>query len=406
MAAAVWAVVSGVQTRGQCARVGKGVTRATLAWLLHGICTRGRQPLLAEPLRAALLRQARSPDTTVRGTIDLERVARVSAAGLAGGIEWMALPLFLAWGIGQLERERTVATALCFYVPSSAVALVMGGAWLRARAHGRLAHAVVWFVLALAPAGVVLGVENHWGEVARAHPAVPSSFRAHRAVHWNVWSGLAGGWLVRRGLTREHADLLVVSELPPNRSLDVVMPRLSGAWSVARRWQLAVMARGLLEPGSLERFHGARVWPVAWTATTGERIDLLVVDVPSDPAQPRAPILRWVRRRIAALSPDLIVGDFNTPRRARGLETLPPGYAHAYDRVGAGWSATFPVPAPLWAIDQTIFGTRVEPIAYELRTPLGSDHRLQRFDFALRDPISTSPACSETGTDHSGPGQE
>ncbi len=300
----------------------------------------------------------------------------------AAACEWLALPIFAAWGVGQIERERTVATSLCFYLPSLVVAGVLAAASLRARSRRRLAGAAGWFVLALLPAIVVVAAENQWTGTARAH-GVSMATATRRVVHWNVWSGFAGSWLVRRGLEHERADLLVVSELPPERSLDLVVPRVAGDWSAARRWQLAVVARGALEPGSLERNGAARFWPITWWASGGERIEVLVVDVPSDPSQLRSPLLRWVRRRIMALAPDLVVGDFNTPRRARGLEALPPGYAHAYERAGSGWSATFPVPVPLWAIDQTIFGERVEPIAYVLRTPLGSDHRLQRFDFAL-----------------------
>ena len=144
-----------------------------------------------------------------------------------------------------------------------------------------------------------------------------------------------------------------------------------------------MIATGTLAPGAVEHHGAARAWPLTWTPPGGEPIRVLVADLPSDLAEARGPHLAWLHERMVAFAPDLVVGDFNAPRRALGLATLPRGYEHAYERVGSGYSATFPVPVPLWAIDQTIFGARIEPLAYELRSTLASDHRLQRLDFAV-----------------------
>ena len=290
--------------------------------------------------------------------------------------------LFAIWSIGQVARDRTVATALCFYVPSVLVAAALLLASIRARHARRPAWAAALVVLALVPGVTAATVESHWARPANAASAPTRSSRL-RLVHWNIYGGLAGRRPVNRVLTRARGDLTVISELPPRRTLAVVVPRVAASRSIARRWQLAVIATGTLAAGDLERHGGARAWPLTWTPPGGEPIRVLVADLPSDLADPRGPHLAWLHERIAAHAPDLVVGDFNAPRRALGLASLPRGYAHAYERVGSGYSATFPVPAPLWAIDQTIVGPRVEPLTYDLQSTLASDHRLQRFEFAM-----------------------
>src|SRR5262249_21619073 len=107
--------------------------------------------------------------------------------------------------------------------------------------------------------------------------------------------------------------------------------------------------------------------------------------LPSSLAIERAPLLARVRGLIEEGRPDLVVGDFNAPRRSLGLSELPDGYAHAYDAAGTGWSYSWPVPIPLWAIDQCVVGPRVEALRYDLRSTAASDHRLQRLEF--RQPV-------------------
>lgn len=293
-----------------------------------------------------------------------------------------SLALLGVWSIGQLERDRTVATALCFYVPSVVVVAALAVASIRARHARRTLTARVFVLLALVPGVTVGGVENHWARPANAANVSAPSSRL-RLVHWNVYGGLAGRRVVVRTLARERGDLTVVSELPPKRTLAVVVPGVAESRSIARRWQLVVIASGALAPGAIEHHGGARSWPLVWTPPGGHPVRILVADLPSDLADARAPHLAWLHERMTAFAPDLVMGDFNAPRRSLGLAGLPDGYQHAYERVGSGYSASFPVPLPLWAIDHTIFGPRIDPLAYVLQTPFGSDHRLQRFDFKL-----------------------
>ena len=91
-------------------------------------------------------------------------------------------------------------------------------------------------------------------------------------------------------------------------------------------------------------------------------------------------IVAWIERR----QPDVVVGDFNAPRRSRALQPAPEGYAHAYESSGSGWSYTWPSLLPVLAIDQCLIGPRISPGRYRLGTSLLSDHRIQKLTFDLR----------------------
>jgi endonuclease/exonuclease/phosphatase family metal-dependent hydrolase len=121
-------------------------------------------------------------------------------------------------------------------------------------------------------------------------------------------------------------------------------------------------------------------WPVA-----GRTLGVLAVNLISSPRVPRDPLLARVVQMIEQQAPDLVLGDFNAPRRSRALARLPVGFRHAYDAAGSGWSATWPAALPLLAIDQTIVGPRLAVRGYSLRTTRISDHRLQltELDFEI-----------------------
>jgi endonuclease/exonuclease/phosphatase (EEP) superfamily protein YafD len=107
---------------------------------------------------------------------------------------------------------------------------------------------------------------------------------------------------------------------------------------------------------------------------------------------PRAPLLDQVLARIRERRPDLVVGDFNAPRRSRALARLPAGWHHGYEVAGRGWSATWPQPVPLLAIDQLLVGPDWGVVDYRLLPGPGTDHRLQVAKLgAVRVPSPPTP---------------
>jgi endonuclease/exonuclease/phosphatase (EEP) superfamily protein YafD len=229
--------------------------------------------------------------------------------------------------------------------------------------------------LALPPLVFVLLVENR---LFSNPPTVAPGYL--RLIHWNV-----AGALNRPGasdvLLAQRADLYVLSEVPNARSVEVFAEAVGPEYQSRVFGNLSVVGAGSVQAhGWLLERDGAKVQSVTWERG-GDRVALFVVDLPSRIDVARDPLLREVNGSIERHRPDLVVGDFNAPRRSRALCELPAGYGHAYDAVGSGFGYTWPVPAPMYALDQCIHSARIVPARYELISSRFSDHRLQVFDF-------------------------
>ncbi|CAG1010722.1 hypothetical protein PHYC_03913 [Phycisphaerales bacterium] len=81
-------------------------------------------------------------------------------------------------------------------------------------------------------------------------------------------------------------------------------------------------------------------------------------------------------------SPDLVVGDFNTPRGSRSISFLAPGLTHAWSQAGTGPIGTFPRTLPLLHIDQALLGPRARAINYNTADLGAARHTAQVIDLA------------------------
>jgi endonuclease/exonuclease/phosphatase (EEP) superfamily protein YafD len=296
----------------------------------------------------------------------------------ATALEVAAGLLVAAWLAGQLARDATLPTALLFYLPSLLVALVLlllAGSALAAR--GR---ALAILLAALPPFVVGVAVEHRWHRPATESRAVGSPLRL---LHWNVSGGWAGLDEIAREIARRHPDLVVLSEAPERvaRRVSEELPELDARTLDA----LSVFAVGVGEPEWVERSRELQLVAVTlpWR---GRRLRLLAANLASSPLIPRQPSLARVRAAIVALEPDLVVGDFNAPRRSRVLSRLPAGYRHAYEVAGSGWSASWPEPLPLLSLDHVIVGRAIGVQAYALESVGWSDHRLQLAELDVAAP--------------------
>ena len=150
---------------------------------------------------------------------------------------------------------------------------------------------------------------------------------------------------------------------------------------------LSILARAPGEGVWIERrreLQAAEV-PVEWN---GARLRVLAVNLASSPRVHRDPWLRRVVEITVERRPDLVVGDFNSPRRSRALAAPPPGYRHAYLEAGSGWSASFPVPLPLWSLDHVLVGSDWRVRDYRLLSTRWSDHRLQTATLSPMAPMA------------------
>lgn len=294
---------------------------------------------------------------------------------------------WILWCYGQVRRDETWLTALCFYIPSPLLAAgLMGQAIWEWRARSRRL-ASFWCLLAGFPLLFTCYLENQWEPPPRSSLRGTSSPQQARLVHWNVWYARRGWPAVAAHLRNLQAQIYVLSEAPRELDLPAEARRFGPNFTGLRFEDMVIFANGTVavhERLGIGRHGWGRIveWqPPAEPQGNPAAVRLLAVDFPSHPRTHRAPLLAELRTLIEEHRPDLVVGDLNSPRRSPGLQNLPAGYRHAYEEAGAGWSYTWPVFCPVWAIDQCLLGPGFQAVHYELQSTVNSDHRLQVCDF-------------------------
>ena len=295
----------------------------------------------------------------------------------------MGLALLAVWLVGQIARDRTLVTAWAFYLPSALVAGALLLLDIGEAVRRRFRRAALLLGMALLPAATVLLLENRW-QLPTEMPPGASSSPDLRVVAWNAADFPRGVERAAAVLRPLNADLVLLSEAP-GRPPHELERQLGGALRLTPVGSMAILARGeLLDPEWLAREAELQAALVRWSVD-GRSLGVLAVNVISAPQVPRDPLLERIVRMMEQHSPDIVLGDFNSPRRSRALARLPAGFRHAYEAAGTGWSATWPARFPLLAIDQAIVGSRLTVRSYRLITTRISDHRLQvtELDFEL-----------------------
>lgn len=83
-------------------------------------------------------------------------------------------------------------------------------------------------------------------------------------------------------------------------------------------------------------------------------------------------------------APDLIIGDFNTPRGSASLTRIVGDFDNAFDQAGSGYLATWPRRRPLHHIDQAFVGPALRAVRYRAIDPGLGEHRMQVMEVVSR----------------------
>ena len=310
--------------------------------------------------------------------------------GIGAFLDWFwtnaVVVVFGVWLVGQVWRDGSRWTARCFIVPSVAVAAVLLATALLSRLCRCRRIALAALVLSVPPIVSALLVENRWWPPRpQGDPA-----RQMRLVHWNV-GGAGDGWgATLAKLKALEPDACVLSEVYRAEATARIAAALGTEFTCVHQHNMLLVARGRTRLVLKEERIPRRAYFVEWESPHGA-LTVVLADAPSTYYHYR--LLRDIRDRLVTHQADLAAGDLNGSRRLRSL-AMPKGYAHAYDAVGTGWSATWPEPWPLWDIDQCILGPRIQPIRYRLQSTGLSDHRLGVLDFSVAQPSPSDPAAS------------
>ena len=325
----------------------------------------------------------------------------------AGLVVGSGLALAIALGsAGQVIRDRSVPLALLMYLPT--VPLGLAAACLDAACRGR---ALPRGRFALGAIGLVAAAWAAWPLVGWGPASAPASTAGVDSVvsvlQWNVlWGGGQvrdpAKWArIRAEIVGQGADLVVLSEAPPDDWLDLLAADLGpGTTRVQAEhtpedeywYKLVVFSKGPLRLARPEPIaDGAGV--VVEAEVRGRLVRLLVVDARSNPLLPRGPRLLGVadacrRAREAGEPFDVVLGDFNTLSRSLGFDAIE---AEGYDlaaRSCRGWRGTFPSILPAYDIDHVLIRRDELPVECRLFTNLASDHRGQVATFR---PVDRAP---------------
>ncbi|MEM7755636.1 MAG: endonuclease/exonuclease/phosphatase family protein [Planctomycetota bacterium] len=352
----------------------------------------------------------------------------------------------LTWGVGIAFNDRFLWSQWLWWIPTApaaiaAVVALIGSRLLdrhAARTLRRLALGATALVLvALAtearPHGLLLG--------STPDPNAPTI----SVAYWNLsWAEPApAARAIAEG--RLDADVLVIANPRPGRTelANVIADRYAAPppadplaadtgpsfiarvnfTTIASRYPIRAHGRaaltGFKTSWSKARLSNAEAGvifveldhPGAGTVT------LWIVDLPSDPmvsrpaltARMASDIANWNRRvtrsdgigrwrtqpdetRIAFPTPDIIVGDFNTPRGSHSLRALIGQAIDAHAAVGTGFAHTWPRPIPLWAIDLAFVHVRTAtPIAFDAIDTGHSFHHAIRVTAALNIAPNVTP---------------
>ena len=295
--------------------------------------------------------------------------ARRRGMGLAAA-GWVAAAPFLAlacaWALGRMAGDRTWPWQALYWIPALAAVIACATAWTVLRLTGRGARGAragrVVAVLLGAWAAVVVALQDvgwgGWGAARRAELTL---------THWNArWPGrqaLECG----RALAPALGDVTVISNpgaivnrvvsdewLPADvRGGDVVVRDLGPVAVVAR---ITVLEFRLLE--YLDVPDVGIVWAALLVVAPGAGSDdvrILVIDLPSDPKEPRGRVADALEAMLArhpeAADPDLVVGDTNCTPGSVVFERCFARLGRCEPWRASGWLPTYPRERPFWRID-------------------------------------------------------
>lgn len=352
------------------------------------------------------------------------RRSRKSGRTTAGA----ALALVFIWVVARTLSDRFFISQPLTWIPTAALlAAIPLIAALGVRSLAR--RPVSWLLVALTWA-VMLGWFTHTH--CRLFSAQPRSDKpAVAMMHWNMsWpSRRTWGQYVEAIKDQPNQDLIFLTNpIPSRRYFQQLYPDQYPGYHAARGQRQIVLSTFEIiasadaslrvpHPSDFASFPidlppdepdvvsslAPQVPDPAWydegrvlfaiidtSAPLGRPITVWFVDLPSHPRLDRARLIRYVKNRIDWLvsnpklpefepfaKPDLIVGDFNTPRGSASLDALCGELENAFDDAGRGSDFTWPRRFPLYHIDQIFLRRPLRAVAYDVRDPGISGHRMQ-----------------------------
>jgi hypothetical protein len=336
---------------------------------------------------------------------------------LARLLTLLAALLVVVWLVGHTLTDRCALTQYLWWVPTLVVLAVAWPMVFVAWALERMASRLAGFrlrpvVTAALFAMTVFACFGAWNIHRYLAPARGGDLRV---VYWNLAVDPGAVHPERKVLDREP-DLAVVANPRWDSSRGPLLEALGGlggadgdpsAVHLLFRGEIVVATRGRItrygqatfDMGTTEPEDRGVVLFVEIAGIAARPTVVWVVDLPSAPAHWRMEVARRARGAVGAWrgpamaaddtgrwvpqvdpgpfpGPDVVLGDFNTPRGSASLGVLAPGMAESHEAAGRGVGSTWPRPMPLLPIDLLFAGGDYRVRGHRVVDPGSGRHRM------------------------------
>lgn len=284
----------------------------------------------------------------------------------------------LAWVIAALAvrmtiRDRLPGLSVLFYMTPLIVAAALSGIagliWLRRRC----------LRLSGVAGGLALILALWWHASNYAQHPVPPDPAGERVVFWNAGRGVAGWAAVADQLRGLSADVIGLVEAGPRKPEmeQFWRDRFTGYDVCGPEQGMVLMAKGTVVQKAMGTLGTGGKYGHYGVQLEGRALDVLLVDIKSNPFRSRREAFASLTERIDALAdrPLLLMGDFNTPVDSVFVAPVADRLVNAFPSCGNGYHVTWPVPVPVLALDQVWASPRVKLRTCELPWTWRSDHR-------------------------------
>ncbi len=302
--------------------------------------------------------------------------------------------LLFGWLSAMLHfwpKDRWIGLSLWFYgtpwgVILAVAAFTMLGALLQQKLRSRrmLCGSLA---LLLFSGGMWLATDWSWRPAASS-TANDSETRPIRLLVWNTCRG-RGGWENVAAEIRKHdPDVICLVEAGPYSA------EMRAMWEASfPDYKVSMLGGSIVcivrggagecTPVDLTPDSGLRLLPVE---VHGRSFRCAIVDIESSIFNVRKrPLVRLADALDDIAGPIIVAGDFNTPSDSVHLARLNENYSSAWDEIGHGYSATWPVPLPLMDLDQVWHNDGIALQSLELGWSRTSDHRPVVVEFVIEE---------------------
>jgi endonuclease/exonuclease/phosphatase (EEP) superfamily protein YafD len=209
--------------------------------------------------------------------------------------------------------------------------------------------------------------------------AAPPSINDLRVLFWNAAGGRKGWDPVLREIRRHTPDVVGLVEADRNLAgMEMMCHRDLPEYQVAAfDTGIALLAKGEIRRRSDTGLASWGRYAHCEVCVKGQTLQVVVVDLMATWEVPRWTCLDPLYRLLESLpeEPVLVIGDFNLPTDSVLLKPLRRLYVNAFEQVGCGYAATWPVPLPVLTLDQAWANAGLRVSRCELGWSWVSDHR-------------------------------